>query len=679
MATQATLAVLRKRGAAAGVRVPRALNSKSVVDVQRPTWYPYDGTEVASKFRALGSEKADLSELVKVAVRIQAVFRGFRARKYATKVFHRKVLISKPAFLKVANEIKRLHLGWNHFCIHTVLFALVLCLAYFQFLAYRPSAHSQEYALLRALEDVSTSDGVGFADVSSLAEAKAFVRSMAQIMAHPDPYPVASTKSSASTFVSDTTEAAPEILQNFSLFGVNPFESDSDNVFTAVVDLGLLNLPQEFMDCALSYLFEDVHWVDQATSELCASVVVQNLNAAGRYGYMQACFRTDVTTLVLHLIVLIRFLRFESSSRQFQPFAGSYATTVLLGVREIVQFVQEVTFTMRIYSMLLIFMVIRTVKHLDFHPDTGIISRTLSRSASDILSFLFVYLVVVLSYAFIGLLMYSPYGEAFGSYFEAVTTLLFVSMGEFDATMDIIFSDSIEGDVWISQIFFWTYVFFTTLVLFNILLSIVVESFVSFQESSRASPTISFLQSMYLSSFITLYDVRNYHIPVAVGLAYRICAWKIDFGANDSLGLSLLFHDGVSIEHLTTHPHRYDERLQFLRMHVAGSVPTFALRQELLQAFPESMVERLLWLFRQRTEELRPSDAREEVDMLFSESASQLYIIDQLKQVTNRLDAIAGHQQRRTVRTKEGQSGSISQLYNRDTELTPESSLRSAQ
>jgi len=539
MATQATLAALRKRSSAAATRGVR----RAGLHLVRPNWYPFDEEHlVAAKLEKLRKD-AHLTDLELVSVRIQAAFRGFRARKYASRVFHRKVLVSKAAFIKVSTELKRYHLGWRYLSVHMVLYTLAILLAYFQFAAFIPSAYSQEYALLNSLDRVGQSAGFTYDEVSSVSGAVDFIKYMARELNNPDPYYMdernvsdlcifescpsnlseaieectaitkysgfldqynrqqiglvvmqnrrklvpckaamrdiyqeldinhddnstsmcASEHSTSSTYQSQYASWYPEILTNFSLFKVNPFQFDSNlDSFLVAFDLGLLNIEEGFMECALTYLFDTVHWVDQMTSDLCAVMVVQNLNGEGRYGYMNLCFETDIGGLVtskvivhsaqpsstsvrvgaiflasiyalfvivsavfafikilrkvqckvgrwktkrtrapcwlsilfdlslsfLHGVVIVRFFQYETAS-DFTPFIGADMEDILIGVNKIVSFIQGVTFTRNIYAVLLIFMVIRTIQHLDFHPDTGIISRTLGRASSDIYSFVF--------------------------------------------------------------------------------------------------------------------------------------------------------------------------------------------------------------------------------------------------------------------------------------------------
>ena len=82
---------------------------------------------------------------------------------------------------------------------------------------------------------------------------------------------------------------------------------------------------------------------------------------------------------------------------------------------------------------------VRTIIRLDFHPDIAIITATLERSAKDLLSFLFVFVLVVLLYSLMGLLLYSTEGESFRNIGAAVTTMLFVSTGEFERGMNAVF------------------------------------------------------------------------------------------------------------------------------------------------------------------------------------------------------------------------------------------------
>jgi hypothetical protein len=158
-----------------------------------------------------------------------------------------------------------------------------------------------------------------------------------------------------------------------------------------------------------------------------------------------------------------------------------------------------------IMSVALLFVLFRTVMLLDFHPTAAVISGTLSRAAEGLWYFFLVFGLVVLIYAFVGVLLLGRTRLDFASFGSAVNTLLFLAIGEVQDTKDYIFTETYDPAYVrvIQALFFWSYIFVVTILLMNVLLSIIVGAFVEMQETStrsiEAQPIYSLGQSFLIS------------------------------------------------------------------------------------------------------------------------------------------------------------------------------------
>jgi len=384
-----------------------------------------------------------------------------------------------------------------------------------------------------------------------------------------------------------------------------------------------------------------------------------------RYGVWHFVFEGFI--LSLHVVGIALYSSYVVACRDFNPFMEYTSFELTEGLAEIVDLINLASTTRTVYAFLLLLMAIRTIMMLDFHSDTAIISRTLTGAASELFSFSVVFVVVVVSYAFIGVLLFSADGFAFQNIPNAIITLLFVSMGEFGAAMDVIFNRFLDSSgALISQLYFWSFTFFTTLILFNILLSIVIESFVQFQENKEFERGVPFLQSALLSWQIASYDVKHFYVPHLGRFfsRYFSCKRTRDRISKTSIPLNPttkegakdaeanlaegrgeeqqefeLFEENENYNSLLARPHRYLERLAFVRANSKFTIPTFVVRREFEAVFSSSLTERLLWLLRERTAQAQKLPGEEEVGIFFRASQTQLYLVERINVAISMLKA----------------------------------------
>jgi len=131
-----------------------------------------------------------------------------------------------------------------------------------------------------------------------------------------------------------------------------------------------------------------------------------------------------------------------------------------------------------LWSVTILLTTYRTISMLAFHPDTALITETLRRCWQELCAFAFVFFLMVCGYALVFTVRYGTDVEEFATVGRSMNGLLLSCFSQFDAVISIL---DIGG--FFDVLVVWSFVFLTTLLLLNILLSIVVEAFLRFHVS----------------------------------------------------------------------------------------------------------------------------------------------------------------------------------------------------
>jgi len=800
MATQATLAVLRKKKKRD--RQEQEFSGEDAGEMERPSargfpkvpsWYPYSRT----------SRDEQVEELV---TKVQAAFRGHRARKMAQVLMKKKVLVSKNGLEKGALEIKQLHQGWKRFCNHVVLLLLMSWTIWLQTLHFEPKSASVEYNLVSVVRKAEFGSGSTFEDVATLRDVIDFVFALLpQVYAVDPSFNRSVLPEFCNGFESCETTDWRGILRNCSFptefsgftdqfnrqqfglgiiqkrFAMGSCESNLGDLYTVLglvpehedikcafedlpeatiydsvtmrqnpelfeeflgdeflfdprwqgflfgFDAGVSNLRFEAVECHVDFILNTLNWLDHQTKETRIAMIHQNRNGDGLYSLFDIRFEADISgnvrprlisqsavvldfreqinvtiatsfyllftllnlelfsrdflrymgrtwtckqrrrskrhsflhlcfesfILAMHFSAIISYWLYVSQCQDFDPFPSG-ETPLSEGLGMIVDLANLSSRIRNLYGIIIIFMTVRTIMYLDFHDDTAFVTRTLSRAWFDLVTFCLIYFFVVVSYSFVGVLLFSPNGQPFRTIPQSIQTLLFVSLGEFEKSLEVAFDPFLSSRSFLVQLFYWSFTILTSLILFNVLLSIIIESFVTYQDRKRAQRGIPFVQSFFISFDIITYDFRKFYLPLAISCC--CCYWpfrkrEMDGTKHDG---NVVMDDSVFGEELgdlvtnpnefvafLNSPHKYLHRLRFLRLHMKQNVPTFVLRREFGSVFSLRNTERILWLMRERTGQLRPLGAEREIGFLFFENQSQLYLIDRLNTIHAMLETLS--------------------------------------
>jgi len=161
--------------------------------------------------------------------------------------------------------------------------------------------------------------------------------------------------------------------------------------------------------------------------------------------------------------------------------------------------------------------------------------------------------------------------------------MLYPTVGDFDVNHQL---SQIPPDVHYSSVMAvfiqWSFVGLVTLLLLNILLSIVVEGYLSYVHQRSSKRTFSFSYSIVLVWQTLAYNISNYLKPIL------LCHKK---QTKSILKSKDFVFDSVN-------PHTCFDRLNWLVAQDRFTLHTFWLRQELREMFSEHVVDKMIWILR---------------------------------------------------------------------------------
>ena len=225
----------------------------------------------------------------------------------------------------------------------------------------------------------------------------------------------------------------------------------------------------------------------------------------------------DLLGLALNMAASGMYLSYRATCAAFDPASwlsaslweleGKKAESFLATIRNIDLVIKKESDLRIVYSLLLIWFVVKTIQLLDFHPATALVGRTVGKAWHDILNFIFVFAVILVLYGCVGTFLWSATSVYFSSLGRAINTLLFIAIGETgDVYLYVGKYRADQGELTAELIFFWSYIFVCQIILLSILLSILVEAYVRLQDEKRSSRTISLPTSLRISAVIAWHD-----------------------------------------------------------------------------------------------------------------------------------------------------------------------------
>ncbi len=297
-------------------------------------------------------------------------------------------------------------------------------------------------------------------------------------------------------------------------------------------------------------------------------------------------------------------------------------------------------------AVFLIVLVSQTLYRIDFHPELSLVSTTLSTAFGDLVMFFLVFFFIVFLYGLIGMLLFGGESRAFSTFLNSCGSLMFASLGEFSFLTDTLVSDNIEDNRFASVLFMWSFVFLSTILMLNILLSIVVESFLTFQQQRRSERILTLRGSFQMFVYVLQYDIRNAH-GCSKSKRPRVVI-KYDSQKSEASSSSVSEEKELwtafyvksshrTVREFFTKPHRFFQYIKEVSKYSHQLIPAYIVRTELKErGFSESACDRLLAIIRDRSVQTRSNTETQEQKLMFHDKASYQNHI--LHKILNKLD-----------------------------------------
>jgi len=314
-----------------------------------------------------------------------------------------------------------------------------------------------------------------------------------------------------------------------------------------------------------------------------------------------------ITIIFQYAAISAFFVYFNKSTALFDDIASKPKPDTLAEFLDSLDFFQtnyqdlivhyEHLYTM--WSITILLTTYRTISMLSFHPDSALITETLARCAYELFAFWCVFFFIVCGYALVVTIRYGADIEQLASFGKSINVLLLVCFGEFSVMIEILDE---EGAMEVFLV--WSYVFLTTMLLLNILLSIVVESFLSFHDQREADRFLSFSETIQMSWQLLSCDMR-----------YYCCLRKKKSAPVAELPSFPGPETEPEIELMSS-----NARLNSIVNSADFSMEVFNLRSEFRVLFSDSLVDKILARVRKQSH----SQAKSHSEMFLNKSSARL-------------------------------------------------------
>ena len=221
---------------------------------------------------------------------------------------------------------------------------------------------------------------------------------------------------------------------------------------------------------------------------------------------MNAAFQLASIWTFIHFIDLVVDFDFKM---HYDVYADDFAvgrlpeTTREMGTFQyMIDSLEEIQSTRREFSYLLcvclLLVCLQLVKNLDFHPRMGLITQTLSGAAADLGFFMILLTLLMILFAYLGLLIFGDYSEPFNTFVDAFMTCLQMLIQTYSPAEDI----AASPNKIMAHTYYWSFQIIAFFVLLNALLAIIVEAYTEAKETASQHIGKDPLW-LYIKSFFT--------------------------------------------------------------------------------------------------------------------------------------------------------------------------------
>ena len=135
-----------------------------------------------------------------------------------------------------------------------------------------------------------------------------------------------------------------------------------------------------------------------------------------------------------------------------------------------------------ITSCCIVLFILRLVKGLDFQEQMGLITRTISEAAYELVHFFVLFIIVFMGYVCTGVMLFGHQVKDMSTIDKSVIFLYFQIVAFDDSQFWGPFSHA--APLWAFYLWVWSFLFVVWLILFNILLAILIEGYVRVKQAS---------------------------------------------------------------------------------------------------------------------------------------------------------------------------------------------------
>ncbi|KAL4158629.1 hypothetical protein PRNP1_004405 [Phytophthora ramorum] len=209
------------------------------------------------------------------------------------------------------------------------------------------------------------------------------------------------------------------------------------------------------------------------------------------------------TVLVVAFYVVWGLIVSTTSSSSFRTNIASFSSASadwasddvmaesLASIISSLEHIGRLTTVLRILATVtILFLGIRILDTFRFHPRLNVLSHTISSSLHKFASFLVVFMIVVVTFALSGHFIFGDRADEFSSIKASLESCINILFGNFDYS-------AIEGlIVPVSIIYYWGYLIVSNLILLNMMLAIVLDTYEEVSEEAYNDKTITSMGRM---------------------------------------------------------------------------------------------------------------------------------------------------------------------------------------
>ena len=121
-----------------------------------------------------------------------------------------------------------------------------------------------------------------------------------------------------------------------------------------------------------------------------------------------------------------------------------------------------------------------------FQPQLGIITRTVSRAASEMVHFFILFFIVVIAFSFLSHIVFGATISEFSTFGVTMQTMVNVLLGQVDVGEITTEMHTTSG-----ALFFYSYIVLVFLILLNMLLAIIIDAYSHVKADSKRTQTLT--------------------------------------------------------------------------------------------------------------------------------------------------------------------------------------------